>query len=170
MTLRDSLSAGVSRAAYKRSSVALVVHLYGSTNQKRDDGGWLCSSGGAPVVLVGVPCPECGCGLCVGVPDECEGDAVCEYCGDRVGRVIRLSPPPKPPAVPEVKPSGLRWRVIEGELGSWWLYRGGVVGGIYQVNGMRGWRYEYYRSGLIAGCGTLAEAAHALVAAVRGGA
>jgi len=42
------------------------------------------------VVSTALVCPGCGRYLAVEVPDDDEGDAVCEHCGARVGRVVRL--------------------------------------------------------------------------------
>lgn len=154
----------------RRSSYS--IHVYGAPRRSRDadgDEGWPCTTSDV-ILAVGIPCPECGCWLRVEAPTECEGDAVCEHCGDRVGRVVRLSPSPKPkPALPEVKPSGLRWsthgepleRVAPGS--SWWLHRGGQLRGVV-TRSLAGWSWVAYS--VAAGHeDTLANAARALVAA-----
>jgi len=43
-----------------------------------------------PTVAIAVRCPCCGAGLQFEVPAEVESDAVCESCGARIGRMVRL--------------------------------------------------------------------------------
>jgi DNA-directed RNA polymerase subunit RPC12/RpoP len=78
MTLRDSISASVRAARTRRVRLTVFV----------EDAITYCRSDGA-IAKTGISCPNCGRGLIVEVPDEDEGDAVCERCGDRVGRVLR---------------------------------------------------------------------------------
>lgn len=47
-----------------------------------------CSTSGL-IAATAIRCPGCGRGLSIEVPEGAEGDAVCESCGDRVGRAVR---------------------------------------------------------------------------------